>query len=66
MTYSATNQLQERAEQQIWQALGLDDLDNEMQTTGPGSTAVVMGTGRTDNACQMCSNSLTTSGCGGC
>ncbi len=51
----------------FWEALGMDSLAKEM---GSGEFApnnqVMMGTGRTDNACNMCSNSLTTSGCGGC
>ncbi len=55
------------AEEQLWRALDLDGLGQDMGAVeyAPNSQ-VMMGTGRTANACEMCSNSLTTSGCGGC
>lgn len=55
------------AEAALWGALDLDGLGEEMasQSHAPNKN-VMMGTGRTQNACQLCSNSATTSGCGGC
>lgn len=54
-------------EKEFWTMLGLESLDNDMMSGNYTPTSqIVMGTGRTQNACEMCSNSATTSGCGGC
>lgn len=54
-------------ERVLWSMLELDTLDREMMSGEHSPVAQLMlGTGRTNNACQMCSNSSTTSGCGGC
>ncbi len=54
-------------ENSLWSMLDLDSLDKDM-TSGEftPTSQLMMGTGRTQNACEMCSNSNTTSGCGGC
>ena len=51
----------------LWSMLKIDEIDREMKSgeLSP-SNQVVMGTGRTENACEMCTNSVNTSGCGGC
>ncbi len=51
----------------IWNALEMDSLNKEMSSEKFAPTnQILMGTERTVNACNQCSNSLTTSGCGGC
>lgn len=58
---------QQSMEDIFWTMLKMDSLDRDMKSGEfSPSNQVMMGTGRTDNACAMCSNSLTTSGCGGC
>ena len=54
-------------ESTMWSMLDLDSLDKDM-ASGEFTpvSQLMMGTGRTQNACEMCSNSNTTSGCGGC
>jgi hypothetical protein len=51
-------------ESALWEALELDDLSDEMMHGKSGS--IQMGTGHTVNACNQCSNSNTTHGCGTC
>jgi hypothetical protein len=54
-------------EEEIWNALEMDDLKDQMTTEmAPGENSVMMGTGSTHNACYACSNSNTTAGCGTC
>ena len=51
----------------MWSGLDMEDLHKQMTSASHApNNNVMMGTGRTQNACEMCSNSLTTSGCGGC
>lgn len=57
----------ENLEDDLWQALDMDSLHDEMITGAfHDRNAVFMGTGATQNACYMCSNSATTAGCGTC
>jgi hypothetical protein len=53
-------------EAQMWQALEMDEFEEEMAGSSLGATPVGLGTGHTHNACYQCSNSLTTAGCGTC
>ena len=54
-------------EETMWRALELDSLNSDMKSGDfAPNNQLSMGTGRTDNACYMCSNSCTTHGCGGC
>ena len=54
-------------EDYFWEALEMDTLEKEMSSIEfSPNNQINMGTGRTVNACNMCSNSNTTSGCGGC
>lgn len=51
----------------MWSGLDMEDLHKQMVSPSHApNNSLMLGTGRTDNACYMCSNSLTTSGCGGC
>ncbi len=63
---SKTN-YQKSPEDELWAVLKMDSFDIDMKSGEfSPSNQVVMGTGRTQNACEMCSNSSTTHGCGGC
>jgi hypothetical protein len=54
-------------EQAMWAALEMDKLTKDMGAAAfAPNNQIMMGTGRTNNACYMCGNSLTTHGCGGC
>ncbi len=67
MNSTTSNDKTDLLEREIWQALNLDDLEDEMMTGGLGQRdAANMGTGATHNACYHCSNSATTAGCGTC
>ena len=64
---SANRSTQADLERAMWNNLDMDTLGSEMVSGKfAPNNQIVMGTGRTNNACEMCSNSLTTSGCGGC
>lgn len=55
------------AEAAIWSSLEMDALGVKMASPSHAPTAhVVMGTTRTQNACNQCGNSSKTAGCGGC
>lgn len=54
-------------EDEMWRALEMDDIHDEMRAgVAPGVSQVGMGTGHTHNACYGCSNSARTHGCGTC
>lgn len=61
-----TNAQTAAAEAEIWNMLGMDDVETQMNNSAIGSDSVVMGTGQTSNACNMCDGSNTTAGCNGC
>lgn len=51
----------------LWDSLEMDSLESDMISSNYSPNGeLMMGTGRTINACNQCSNSNTTSGCGGC
>ena len=56
----------ESVEDEMWDALGLDDVTIQMLDTPPVGTGVVMGTGKSQGQCYQCDGSSTTAGCNGC
>lgn len=51
-------------ETEIWKALGMDKLTDEMaKDTQFGTDVIFYGTGYTVNACNMCNNSATSAYC---
>lgn len=65
MTFTDTEEVQS-AELEIWQALGMDEIEKQMNDSALGHGGVVMGTGQTTGGCMMCDGSSTTAGCNGC
>ena len=56
-----------KIEEALWQALQQDSLEQDLNSGKfAPNKQIIMGTGRTQNACEMCGNSSKTHGCGGC
>lgn len=54
-------------EEELWKALDMDNFSDEIISDSfPTGQSARKGTGSTVNACNQCTNSATTAGCGTC